>query len=149
MTTNLNITNKKAGYEYELLDKYTAGLQLLGSEIKSIRAGKASIKESYCLFINGELWVRNMDITEYAQASINNHEPKRDRKLLLKKGELEKLEKKSSKKGLSIIPTKLFISARGFAKLNIALGKGKKLFDKRDSLKKRDSEREIDRSLKR
>ncbi|MBL4735347.1 MAG: SsrA-binding protein SmpB [Flavobacteriales bacterium] len=146
MESSINITNKKAGYEYELIARYTAGLQLLGSEIKSIRAGKASIKESYCLFIKSELWVRNMDISVYAQASINNHETKRDRKLLLNKIELRKLRKKIDQKGLSIVPTRLYISERGYAKLNIALAKGKKIYDKRESLKNKDTKREIDRS---
>ena len=148
MADKINITNKKAGYEYELIDKFTAGIQLLGSEIKSIRAGKASIKESYCLFIKDELWIRNMDISEYAQASTNNHEPKRDRKLLLNKLELRKLRKKIDQKGLSIVATRLYISQRGFAKLNIALAKGKKIYDKRESLKNKDSKREMDRLLK-
>ncbi|MBL4578411.1 MAG: SsrA-binding protein SmpB [Flavobacteriales bacterium] len=147
MESSINITNKKAGYEYELIARYTAGLQLLGSEIKSIRAGKASIKESYCLFIKSELWVRNMDISVYAQASINNHEPKRDRKLLLNKIELRKLRKKIDQKGLSIVPTRLYISERGYAKLNIALAKGKKIYDKRETLKNKDTKREIDRSI--
>jgi len=146
--TDINITNKKAGYEYEFIDKFTAGIQLLGSEIKSIRAGKASIKESYCLFIKDELWIRNMDISEYAQASTNNHKPKRDRKLLLNKLELRKLRKKIDQKGLSIVATRLYISQRGFAKLNIALAKGKKIYDKRESLKNKDSKREMDRLLK-
>ncbi|HIA05316.1 MAG TPA: SsrA-binding protein SmpB [Flavobacteriales bacterium] len=148
MKTDINITNKKAGYEYEFIDKFTAGIQLLGSEIKSIRAGKASIKESYCLFIKDELWIRNMDISEYAQASTNNHKPKRDRKLLLNKLELRKLRKKIDQKGLSIVATRLYISQRGFAKLNIALAKGKKIYDKRESLKNKDSKREMDRLLK-
>jgi SsrA-binding protein len=148
MADNINITNKKAGFEYELIDKFTAGIQLLGSEIKSIRAGKASIKESYCLFVKGELWVRNMDISIYAQASINNHEPKRDRKLLLNKIELRKIRKKIDQKGLSIVPTRLYISDRGYAKLNIALAKGKKIYDKRESLKNKDTKREIDRGMK-
>ena len=146
--SDINITNKKASYEYELIDKFTAGIQLLGSEIKSIRAGKASIKESYCLFIKDELWIRNMNISEYAQASTNNHEPKRDRKLLLNKLELRKLRKKIDQKGLSIVATRLYISQRGFAKLNIALAKGKKIYDKRESLKNKDSKREMDRLLK-
>lgn len=145
---NVNITNKKAGYEYELIDKFTAGIQLLGSEIKSIRASKASIKEAYCLFIKNELWIRNMDISIYTEASMNNHEPKRDRKLLLNKLELRKLRKKIDQKGLSIVPTRLYISERGFAKLNIALAKGKKIYDKRESLKNKDSKREIDRMMK-
>jgi SsrA-binding protein len=148
LKSDINITNKKAGYEYELIDKFTAGIQLLGSEIKSIRAGKASIKESYCLFVKSELWVRNMDISIYTQASINNHEPKRDRKLLLNKIELRKLRKKIDQKGLSIVPTRLYISDRGYAKLSIALAKGKKIYDKRESLKKKDTKREIDRGMK-
>ena len=144
----VNITNKKAGYEYELLDKFTAGIQLFGSEIKSIRAGKASIKEAYCLFVQNELFVRNMDISIYKEAALNNHEPKRDRKLLLNKLELRKLRKKIDQKGLAIVPTRLYISSRGFAKLNISLAKGKKIHDKRESLKDKDTKREIDRGLK-
>ena len=142
MADNINITNKKAGFEYELIDKFTAGIQLLGSEIKSIRAGKASIKESYCLFVKGELWVRNMDISVYAQASINNHEPKRERKLPLNRQELEKIHGKVKTKGMTIIPTRLFINDKGKAKIEIAVAKGKKHYDKRQTKKKRDWEKE-------
>jgi len=148
MSNNVNIKNKKANYEYELISKFTSGIQLQGTEIKSIRNNKASISEAYCLFIKNELWIRNMDISEYSHGNINNHEPKRDRKLLLTRQELEKLRKKIGKKGLSIIATRLFISKRGFAKLDIAIGRGKKLHDKRESIKQKDAKKAIDRAMK-
>jgi len=148
MSNNVNIKNKKANYEYELISKFTSGIQLQGTEIKSIRNNKASISEAYCLFIKNELWIRNMDISEYSHGNINNHEPKRDRKLLLTRQELEKLRKKVGKKGLSIIATRLFISKRGFAKLDIAIGRGKKLHDKRESIKQKDAKKAIDRAMK-
>src|SRR6056297_512851 len=145
---NVNIKNKKASHEYNLLDKYTAGLQLTGTEIKSIRESKASIGEAYCLFINDELWVRNMHIKGYDPGSYNNHEATRDRKLLLNKRELEKIGKKMKNEGLTIIPLKLFISESGYAKLNIAVAQGKKVHDKRESLKAKEQKRAIDRALK-
>ncbi len=148
MSNDVNIKNKKAGFEYELISKFTAGIQLLGTEIKSIRGSKASISEAYCMFIKNELWIRNMDISEYSHGNIHNHETKRDRKLLLTQQELDKLRKKAGKKGLSIIPTRLFISKRGFAKLDIAIGRGKKLHDKRESLKQKDAKKAIDRAMK-
>jgi len=148
MSNSVNIKNKKAGYEYELISKFTAGIQLQGTEIKSIRGSKANISEAYCLFIKNELWVRNMNISEYSHGNIHNHEPKRDRKLLLTQQELDKLRKKASKKGLAIIPTRLFIGKRGFAKLDIAIGRGKKLHDKRESIKQKDAKKAIDRAMK-
>ncbi|MEQ8909948.1 MAG: SsrA-binding protein SmpB [Vicingaceae bacterium] len=148
LETNVNIRNKKASYKYELIDKYEAGLQLEGTEIKSIREGKASIKEGYCAFKGGELFVFNINISPYEDASFKNHDPNRPRKLLLHKHELDKLFKQKKDVGLTIIPTKLFINSRGFAKLLIALAKGKKMQDKRESLKAKDAKRQMDRAMK-
>lgn len=149
MKKSVNILNKKAGYLYELLDSYTAGIVLTGTEIKSIRAGKASIAESFCEFNeNSELFVINMTVQEYDYGNHFNHKPKAERKLLLNKKELQKLEKEVKNSGLTIIPTKLFINEKGFAKLRIALGKGKKLFDKRESIKDRENKRNLDRIKK-
>lgn len=149
MKKSVNILNKKAGYLYELLDSYTAGIVLTGTEIKSIRAGKASIAESFCEFNeNSELFVVNMTVQEYDYGNHFNHKPKAERKLLLNKKELQKLEKEVKNSGLTIIPTKLFINEKGFAKLRIALGKGKKLFDKRESIKDRENKRNLDRIKK-
>lgn len=145
---NINIRNKKASFDYEFVDEYIAGIQLFGTEIKSIRAGKASLIDSHCFFIKGELWVKGMHIAEYKFGSFYNHIEKRERKLLLNKKELEKLERKTKETGLTIIPYRLFINQKGFAKLKIALAKGKKTYDKRESLKKQDHRREIDRLMK-
>ncbi len=142
-------TNRKAKYEYAFLDEFTAGLQLKGTEIKSIRNKDVSIAEGYCAFQGDELFVLNMHIAHYEQGTYNNHEPKRPRKLLLTRNELKKLQGKLKDKGLTIIPTRLFISDAGFAKLNIALAKGKKLHDKRDNIKDKDVKREMDRAMKR
>ncbi|MEA3494873.1 MAG: SsrA-binding protein SmpB [Bacteroidota bacterium] len=138
MKKTVEIENKKAKYEYFIYDTYTAGLQLRGTEIKSIRKRKVSIKEAYCDFIDDELFVKNMNIAIYSHGNIYNHEPKRNRKLLLKKRELKKLNTKFKERGYTIIPTKIFISDYGFAKLEIALAKGKKLYDKRNSIKDKD-----------
>ena len=140
--------NRKASFEYEFLDTYNAGMQLTGSEIKSIRDKQVSMSDSYCLFIGNELFLRSLHISTYNNASYNNHEPKRDRKLLLQKRELEKLKDKLRDKGLTIIPVKLFINEKGFAKIMIALAKGKKLYDKRDSIKSQDTKRQLDRIMK-
>ena len=149
MKKSVNILNKKAGYLYELLDSYTAGIVLTGTEIKSIREGKASIAESFCEFNeNSELFVVNMTVQEYDYGNHFNHKPKAERKLLLNKKELQKLEKEVKNSGLTIIPTKLFINEKGFAKLQIALAKGKKLFDKRESIKDRENKRNLDRIKK-
>lgn len=145
---NIAIKNKKASFEYEFIDTYEAGMQLMGTEIKSIRDSKASIKEGYCVFKKGELYVKNIHISEYKEGSYNNHEPKRDRKLLLHKRELEKLSKKKTDVGLTIIPVKMYINSKGLAKLQIALAKGKKLHDKRESLKAKDDKRAMDRAMK-
>tara|TARA_R110002096_G_scaffold121504_1_gene263066 strand:- start:879 stop:1337 length:459 start_codon:yes stop_codon:yes gene_type:complete len=149
MQKNINIQNKKARFQYEILDKYTAGIVLTGTEIKSIRSGKASITESFCEFSeNGELFVVNMTIQEYAFGNYYNHKPKATRKLLLNKKELKKLNKEVQNTGLTIIPLRLFINDKGYAKLNIALAKGKKLFDKRETIKDRDNKRDLDRIKK-
>ena len=148
MADKISIRNKKAGFEYELLEKYIAGIQLQGTEIKSIRMGKAGISEAWCTFVNGELYVREMHIAEYWWGSFNNHDPKRERKLLLRKKELSKLMRKSQEKGFSIIATCLFVNERGLAKLEIALARGKKAYDKREDLRLKDSRRELDRIRK-
>lgn len=145
----MNILNKKAKFQYEILDKYIAGIVLSGTEIKSIRASKASIAESFCEFNDkGELFVINMTIEEYAFGNYYNHKPKAERKLLLNKRELKKLEREVNVKGNAIIPLRLFINDNGLAKMEIALGKGKKLFDKRETIKDRDNKRDLDRIKK-
>ncbi|RPD94468.1 SsrA-binding protein SmpB [Aureibaculum marinum] len=149
MQPNINIRNKKARYEYEILDTYTAGIQLTGTEIKSIRASKARITESFCEFNDkGELFVINMYIEEYINGNIYNHKPKSERRLLLNKRELKKLQKEVQNVGLTIIPLKLFLTDKGWAKLQIGLAKGKKLYDKRETIKNRDSKRNLDRIKK-
>ncbi len=149
MQKNINIKNRKARFNYELLDKYTAGIVLTGTEIKSIRSGKASIAESFCEFNEkGELFVINMNIEEYAFGNYYNHRPKAERKLLLNKRELKSLHKDVQTKGYAIVPLRLFINDRGFAKVEIALGKGKKLFDKRDTIRDRENKRNLDRIKK-
>jgi SsrA-binding protein len=149
MQNRINILNKKAKFQYEILDKYTAGISLTGTEIKSIRSSKASIAESFCEFNDrGELFVINMTIEEYAFGNYYNHKPKAERKLLLNKKELKKIEKEVNIKGNAIIPLRLFINDNGYAKLVISLAKGKKLYDKRDTIKDRDNKRDLDRIKK-
>ncbi len=143
----VEIKNKRAAFEYFLLEEYTAGMVLTGSEIKSIREGKASIAEAYCHLHNGELYIKNMHIAEYRHGGYSNHEPKRERKLLLTRRELKKLTVKTVEKGLTIIPLLLFISDKGYAKVNIAIARGKKFYDKRESIKTRDIGRDVDRQL--
>lgn len=143
--STVDIKNKKAYYLYEILEKYSAGIQLLGTEIKSIRQSKISFTDSYCVFIDNELWVKGLHISEYSFASYNNHEAKRQRKLLLTKKELKKLQKKINEKGLAIIPLRIYINENGFAKIDICLARGKKLFDKRETLKAKDNKRDLDR----
>jgi len=145
---HVNIKNKKASYQYEFIEKFTAGIQLSGTEIKSIRLGKATLVDSFCRFFSGELWVTGMHIAEYWWGTYNNHIPKRERKLLLNKKELIKLERQSQEKGLTIVATRLFVNDKGLAKLEIALCRGKKTHDKREDLKEKDSQREIDRFKK-
>lgn len=140
---NINIRNRQATFEYEILDKYVAGIVLTGTEIKSIREGKANLQDGYCHIHNGEVFVKGMNITPYAQGTHYNHEATRERKLLLKKSEIRKLEGKVEEKGLTLVPLRLFINDRGFAKLEIALAKGKKTYDKRQSIKERDVKREL------
>jgi SsrA-binding protein len=145
----VNILNKKAKFEYEILDKYSAGIVLSGTEIKSIRTSKASISESFCEFNEqGELFIINMTIEEYVYGNHYNHKPKAERKLLLNKRELRKLEKEVKNVGLTIIPLRLYINENGYAKLDIALAKGKKLYDKRNTIKDRDNKRNLDRVKK-
>jgi SsrA-binding protein len=141
----VNIRNKRAGFEFELLDKYIAGMVLKGTEIKSIKEGKVNLQDGYCYFNNGELFVKGISISPYTQGTHYNHEAARERKLLLKRSELKKLEGKVEEKGLTLVPVRLFINDRGFAKLEIALGRGKKLHDKRDSIRERDVRRELSR----
>ncbi len=147
-TNNLNIKNKRASFDYELVDQYVAGIVLTGTEIKSIRLGKVSIVDTFCFFVNGELWVKNMHVAEYFFGSYNNHLPRRDRKLLLSKKELSKLIKATKETGYTIIPSKLFINEKGLAKLVVFTAKGKKEYDKRDSLREKDDRREMDRAFK-
>jgi SsrA-binding protein len=142
----LVINNKKAYYEYFFEATYTAGLVLQGTEIKSLRAGKASFNDSYCVFDRGELYVKSLHISEYAFGTYANHEPLQERKLLLNKKELKKLEGKIKERGYSIIPLKIFINEKGFAKMDIGLGKGKKNYDKRETIKSRENDREIKRN---
>ena len=143
----IEIKNRRASFEYTFIDTFTAGMVLMGTEIKCIRQGKANLTDSYCLFFQGELFVRNMHISKYDEGTHFNHDPLRDRKLLLSKRELGKLQKELKNVGLTIIPTRLFISDKGYAKLNIALSKGKKTFDKRDDIKEKDVKRDMDRSM--
>jgi len=140
----ISIKNRKAEFEYFLLAKFTAGLVLTGTEIKSIRSGKANIQDAYCSFINGELWVHNMHVSEYSHGSYNNHEAKRDRKLLVTKREIKKLLIKLNERGFTIIPTLLYINENGYAKLDIALARGKKKYDKRESIKEKDNRQNYD-----
>ena len=144
----INIKNKKARFNYEIGDTYTAGIVLTGTEIKSIRDGKASLTDSYCIVENGEVWVKGMHISEYTFGSYNNHVVKRDRKLLLNRKEIAKISKLSEEPGYTIVPIKMFISDRGYAKLVIGIGKGKKLYDKRQSIKEREDKRNLDRYMK-
>ncbi|MBX3242113.1 MAG: SsrA-binding protein SmpB [Chitinophagaceae bacterium] len=140
-----NIRNRSAYFEYAIEDKYEAGLVLTGTEVKSLRAGKASFNDSYCYFNKGELWIKSLHIAEYSHGTYNNHNPTRERKLLLQKKELKKLEAKIKEQGYTIVPLAIFFNSSGFAKLEIGLGKGKKLYDKRESIKARDTGRELKR----
>ena len=144
----VNIKNKKAGFEYFFIETYTAGIVLTGTEIKSIRLGKASLVDTYCTIINGELWVKGMSISPYFFGSYNNHEQKRDRKLLLTRREIMKLAAATKQTGYTIVPTLVFIDENGRAKMDIALCKGKKQYDKRQTLKEKEDRREMDRAMK-
>ncbi len=144
----INIRNRRATFDYEIIDEYVAGVVLVGTEIKSIRMGKASLTESYCYFERGELWIKGMNIAEYHWGSINNHQPKRDRKLLLNKKELTKLERSLQDRGLTVVGLKLFLNDGGLAKVVIGLAKGRKAYDKREYLKSNDAKREMDKAMK-
>jgi len=144
-SNSISIRNRKASYEYEFIDTYEAGIVLKGTEIKSLREGKASVSEAYCYIEKGELFIKGMNISPYTNSSFESHQIDRQRKLLVKKKELEKIQSKIEEKGLTIVPTKIYINKRGFAKLEIAVARGKKLFDKRDSIKKKDQDRELKR----
>lgn len=144
----VNIKNKRATFDYELIDTYTAGIVLTGTEIKSIRMGKASLVDTFCYFMNGELWVKNMHIAEYSYGSYNNHSVRRERKLLLTRKELEKLERTSQDPGFTIVPVRMFINDKGLAKVVIALAKGKKQYDKRQALREKDDKRDMARMFK-
>ncbi len=144
-SNSINIRNKQASYEFELLDKYVAGMVLQGTEIKSVREGKVVLKDGYCAFNREELFIYNIHISQYSQGNHFNHTITRQRKLLLNKNELVKIKKKISEKGLTLIPTRMFLSNRGFAKLEIALARGKKLHDKRNTIKEKDVKRDLER----
>ena len=144
----VQIKNKKAAFEYFFIEEFTAGIVLTGTEIKSIRAGKASLVDTYCTIIRGEMWVKGMSISPYFYGSYNNHEQKRDRKLLLTRREINRLESATKQTGYTIVPTLVFIDENGRAKVDLALCKGKKAFDKRQTLKEKEDRREMDRAMK-
>ncbi|KAB7731694.1 SsrA-binding protein SmpB [Rudanella paleaurantiibacter] len=141
----VDVRNRRASFEYHFLETYSAGIVLTGTEIKSIRQGKVNLTDAYCLFLNNELFIRSMNISPYTEGTYNNHEPLRDRKLLLTKREIRRLTEKLKDQGLTIVPVRMYTTDRGFAKIDIALAKGKKLYDKRDSIKERDVSREMQR----
>ncbi len=148
MDNKINIKNKRAYFDYEIIEKFIAGIILTGTEIKSIRAGKVSLADSYCVIYDGELYVKGMQIASYKYGSYNNHIPERDKKLLLQKSEIRRLIRKTKESGNTIITLKVFISAKGYAKLEIGLAKGKKLYDKREDIKQKDNKRQMDRLQK-
>lgn len=147
-TTNVNIKNRRATFDYEIIETFTAGIVLTGTEIKSVRLGKAGLTDTYCMVENNEMWMKGMYIAEYSYGSYNNHVTHRDRKLLLNRKEISKIAKASQQPGYSIIPLRLFINERGFAKVVIAIARGKKQYDKRQSIKEREDKRAIDRMFK-
>ena len=146
--SNINIRNKRATFDYEILEEYVAGVVLVGTEIKSLRTGKASLTDSYCYFDRNELWIRGVNIAEYAWGSCNNHVPKRDRKLLLNRKELNKLQRALQDRGLTIVGLRMFLNARGLAKIAIGLARGRKSYDKREYIKQNDARREMDQAMK-
>jgi SsrA-binding protein len=148
MKNDIQIKNKRAFFDYHIVESFVAGIALLGTEIKAIRQGKANMSDAFCMFIGNILYVRNLHISEYSNSSFYHHDIKRDRVLLLQKKELKKLKAKSEEKGYTIVPLRIFTNDRGFAKIEIALAQGKKEFDKRDSIKDRESKREMDRAMK-
>ena len=145
---NINIRNKRATFDYEILEEYIAGIVLVGTEIKSLRLGKASLVDSYCYFERNELWIRNVNIAEYTWGTCNNHVPKRDRKLLLNRKELNKLQRSLQDRGLTVVGLRLFLNDRGLAKIAIGLARGRKSFDKREYIKENDAKREMDKAMK-
>jgi SsrA-binding protein len=149
LNNNIVIKNKRASFDYEFIETYVAGIVLTGTEIKSIRLGKAGLTDSYCTVIKDELWVKNMYIAEYFYGTYNNHEARKDRKLLLNRKELKKIDELAKNTGFTIIPTKLFLNEKGLAKLVVAIAKGKKLYDKRQTLREKDDKRDMDRAIKR
>jgi SsrA-binding protein len=148
MKNDIQIKNKRAYFDYHVIENFNAGIALLGTEIKAIRQGKANMSDAFCMFIGNTLYVRNLHISEYSHSSFYHHDIKRDRVLLMHKKELKKLKAKSEEKGYTIVPLRIFTNERGFAKVEIALAQGKKEFDKRDSIKDRESKREMDRAMK-
>lgn len=147
-SSQINIKNRRATFDYEIIDRFTAGIVLTGTEIKSIRQGKASLTDTYCVVDRGEVWIKGMYIAEYFQGSYNNHITRRDRKLLLNRKEINKLSKDADNPGFTIVPLRLFLSERGFAKLVIGVGRGKKSYDKRQSIREREDKRQLDRIMK-
>jgi ssrA-binding protein len=147
-TNQITIKNKRASFDYELLETFTAGLVLTGTEIKSIRLGKASLVDTFAIVEHGEVWVKNMYVAEYFFGTYNNHAPRRDRKLLLNRKEIRRLQTAAKDRGFTLVPTRLFINERGLAKLVLAIARGKKEYDKRQSIRERDDRREIDRMFK-
>ena len=145
---NINIRNKRATFDYEILEEYVAGVVLVGTEIKSLRLGKASLVDSYCYFERGELWIRNVNIAEYTWGTCNNHVPKRDRKLLLSRKELNKLQRSLQDRGLTVVGLRIFINERGLAKIVVGLARGRKSYDKREYIKENDAKREMDKAMK-
>ncbi len=148
-SNNINIKNRKATFDYEILETFTAGIVLTGTEIKSLRQGKAGLTDTYCMVENHELWVKNMYIAEYSYGSYNNHTTHRDRKLLLTRKEINKIAKAAEQPGYSVVPLRIFINERGLAKMVIAIARGKKLYDKRQTIKEREDKRNLDRLFKR
>lgn len=148
MASPISIKNRSAFHEYAIDDTYVAGMMLLGTEVKSLREGRASFNDSYCFIHKGELWIKSLHISPYSHGTVNNHDADRDKKLLLQKREIKKIQAKLKEKGYTLIPLKIFMNDRNFIKLELGLGKGKKLFDKREAIKKRDVERDMKRYLK-
>lgn len=145
---NINIRNKRATFDYEILEEYVAGIVLVGTEIKSLRLGKASLVDSYCYFERNELWIRNVNIAEYTWGTCNNHVPKRDRKLLLNRKELNKLQRALQDRGLTVVGLRIFLNDRGLAKVAVGLARGRKSYDKREYIKENDAKREMDKAMK-
>ncbi|HOZ85776.1 MAG TPA: SsrA-binding protein SmpB [Niabella sp.] len=148
MPSPISIKNRSAFHEYFIDDTYVSGMILLGTEVKSLREGKASFNDSYCIIHKGEIWIKSLRISPYSHGTVNNHDPDRDKKILLQKREIRKIQSKLKEKGYTLIPLRIFMNDRNFIKLELGLGKGKKLYDKRESIKQRDTEREMKRYLK-